>query len=132
MDIKIPLNPEEFEKAWVHIAEEIIKELMADPQIEAIKSKVRHSGHVELDDRNQFIEIVNRIKYEVIFKHFGEEGSESYEQFRKMWQQWQSMKGTARPQGENVFEENINHLLFGSTPDPDYFLRDFDLYKDTK
>ena len=30
-----------------------------------------------------------------------------------------------------LFEENINHLLFGSTPDPEQFLREFKLYDNT-
>lgn len=124
------LEPEEFEKEWVTVSETVIKELMANADIEKIKQKVRSQGHIGLDDRDQFINLVNKIKYDVIYKKFGEEGSEGYELFAKSWQRWHKLKGTTIPKPENMFEDNIHHLMFGSTPDPDNFLKDFDVNKD--
>ncbi len=121
---------EEFEKQWIQVAEDVVKELMANEDIEKIKQKVRTQGHVELEDRDQFINLVNKIKYDIIYKQFGEEGTKGYEDFSKAWQHWHKMKGTSLPRPENMFEDNIHHLLFGSTPDPDNFLKDFDVNKD--
>ena len=120
-------EPSEFEKEWIKIAEEIVRKLLENPTIQEIKKKVREQGHVTIEDRDQFIELVNKIKYECIYAKYGEAGSEQYKAFEEAWRNWQKEKGTARPQGQNMFEDNINHLLYGSTPDPDRFLKDFDI-----
>jgi hypothetical protein len=122
---------EEFEKQWVKVAEEVVQQLLANEQIEKIKPKVRAQGHVQFEDRDQFINLVNKIKYDIIHKQFGEEGTEGYAAFAKSWQRWHKLKGTSNPKPENMFEDNIHHLLFGSTPDPDNFLKDFDVNKDS-
>ena len=121
---------EEFEKEWVKIAEEVVRQLLANPEIEKIKQHVRQNGHIQFEDRDQFINLVNKIKYDVIFKQYGEEGSDGYNDFVKAWQHWHKLKATSMTKPENMFEDNIHHLLFGSTPDPDAFLKDFDVNKD--
>jgi len=120
-------DPATFEQQWITLAEEVVSQLLANPTIQAIKERVRSQGHVTIEDRDAFIQLVNKIKYDCIYAKFGEEGSDGYKQFAESWEHWQKMKGTARPQGQNMFEDNINHLLYGSTPDPDTFLQDFDL-----
>lgn len=124
-----PWDPLEFEQAWIKISEEVIKALMANPEIEKIKQKVRTQGHIEMDDREQFINLVNKIKYDGIYAKYGAEGTPEYDRFVKSWQHWQKLRGTSIPKPENMYEDNIHHLLYGSTPDPDNFLRDFDLHK---
>ena len=121
---------EEFAKEWVAAMEEVVNQLLANPDIEQIKQRVRAQGHVELDDREQFIELVNKIKYDVIFAKFGPEDSEGYAEFSKAWQHWHKLRATAMPKPQNMFEDNIHHLLFGSTPDPDAFLKDFNINSD--
>ncbi|MDQ3018768.1 MAG: hypothetical protein M3Q64_02770 [bacterium] len=123
-------DPAKFELEWVAVAEEVVERLLANPEIQEIKTKVRTEGHLNIEDRDKFIQLVNQIKYECIYEKYGKEDSEGYKSFVKKWQLWQKLKGTARPQGENMFEDNINHLLYGSTPDPDMFLKDFDLNQD--
>lgn len=120
---------EEFEKEWVAVAEEVVEQLLANSDIEKIKQNVRSKGHVGFEDRDQFINLVNKIKYDVIYKKFGEAGSEGYNTFQKSWQRWHKLRATVMPKPENMFEDNIHHLLFGSTPDPDAFLKDFDVNK---
>lgn len=120
-------DPAEFEKEWVKLNEEVINHLMANPEIESIKEKVRQQGHVALEDRDRFIVLVNKIKYDRIYEKYGEDGSEGYAQFLKAWQHWQKLKGHLREKPQNMYEDNISHLLYGSTPDPDRFLKDFDL-----
>lgn len=123
-------EPAEFEKEWISLAENVVRKLLENEDIQRIKQHVRSQGHVTIVDRDQFIQLVNKIKYECIYEKFGPEDSESYKRFVDAWQNWQKLKGRARPQGENMFEDNINHLLYGSTPDPDRFLQDFDLNQD--
>lgn len=130
MTQQAPWDVEEFEKEWIKIAEEVVNQLMSNPEIELIKQRIRAQGHVQLDDREQFITLVNKIKYDVIYKQFGDEGSEGYDVFQKSWQRWMKLKATSMPKPDNMYEDNIHHLLFGSTPDPDAFLKDFDVNKD--
>jgi hypothetical protein len=127
MTQEAPWDLEEFEKEWIKVAEEVVNLLMANSDIEKIKQGVRTKGHIGLEDRDQFINLVNQIKYEVIHKKFGEEGTDGYNSFVKAWQHWHKLRGTSMPKPENMFEDNIHHLLFGSTPDPDSFLKDFDV-----
>lgn len=128
---RIAHDPEQFEKIWIECNEGIIKEIMANADIEHIKQEVRSKGHVTDEHKDQFISKVNEIKNKHITNQFGEVGSEHYALFIKAWENWQRLKGKDRPKPENMFEENINHLLYGSTPDPDLFLRDFNIYTDT-
>lgn len=125
-----PWDVEEFEKEWTKISEEVINQLLANPEIEQIKQHVRAQGHIGMDDREQFIGLVNKIKYDVIYKQYGEEGTEGYDSFQKAWQRWHKLRATSMPKSENMFEDNIHHLMFGSTPDPDVFLKDFDVNRD--
>jgi hypothetical protein len=129
MSQEAPFDTEEFQKEWIVVAEEIVKELMAHPEIEKIKQKVRSQGHVAVEDRDQFINLVNEVKYDVIHKRYGEEDSDDYKHFVKAWQHWQKLQSSHSHKPENMFEDNIYHLLFGSTPDPDKFLQDFDVNK---
>lgn len=130
MTQEIPADLEEFEKEWIKIAEEVVKHLMSNPEIEKIKQHVRQNGHIQFEDRDQFINLVNKIKYEIIFEKYGKEDSDGYKEFSKLWQKWHRLRGTSMSKPENMFEDNIHHLLFGSTPDPDAFLKDFDVNKD--
>jgi hypothetical protein len=127
---EVAWDPELFEQEWIKINEEVIKSLMANSEIEKIKQKVRTQGHIALEDREEFINLVNKIKYDVIYAKYGQPDSKEFEQFEKSWQHWQKLRATSIPKPENMYEDNIHHLLFGSTPDPDNFLRDFDLRKE--
>lgn len=124
------LDAEEFERIWISCNEGIIKDIMADSDIEQIKQEVRNKGHVTDEHKDQFIRKVNEIKNKHINKQFGDLGTEDYTKFIRQWENWQRLRGKDRPKPENMFEDNINHLLYGSTPDPDLFLRDFNIYTD--
>jgi undecaprenyl pyrophosphate synthase len=126
----IAWDPVEFEKTWIACVEKIVTAIMADLDIQQIKVEVRSQRHVTAEHKDQFITKVNEIKNHYIEDVFGKPGSDTYKQFVHAWQHWLKLKGKNRPQGENMFEDNINHLLYGSTPDPDLFLRDFDIYTD--
>lgn len=128
----IAWDPEVFEKNWITTCEKIVKLIMEDKDIEEIKHEVRTVGHVTDEHKDKFITKVNEIKNHIIETSYGPSGSDTYLQFVHAWQHWQKLKGKNRPKSENMFEDNINHLLFGSTPDPDLFLRDFNIYTDIK
>lgn len=128
----ISWDPEEFEKIWMGCTEKMVAAIMADPDIQTIKEQVRTEGHVTDEHKQQFISKVNEIKNKHIEDQFGPEGSEGYLKFVHAWEHWLKLRGKDRPKSQNMFEENINHLLYGSTPDPDLFLRDFDIYTDIK
>lgn len=128
----IEWDPADFEKTWVACVEKIIHDIMADKEIQEIKDEVRSVGHVTAEHKNRFIIKVNEIKNKYIESQYGVPGSDTYTRFVRSWEHWQKLKGKDRPKPENMFEENINHLLYGSTPDPDLFLRDFNIYTDIK
>ncbi len=121
-------EPADFEKQWIEVNEEVVKQLLAHPTIQEIKERVRTEGSISGDDRNAFIALVNEIKYKCIYDKFGSEGSESYEEFQKAWKHWEKLRAHDK-KGENLYETNINHLLYGSTPNPEEFLQDFDINK---
>ncbi len=128
----IEWDPEEFEKSWVKCVEGIVEDIMANSDIQQIKEEVRTKGHIAPEHVDQFIVKVNEIKNSHVESQYGKEGSETYLKFVHSWQHWQKLRGKLRPKAANMYEDNINHLLFGSTPDPDMFLRDFDIYTDVK
>lgn len=126
----ISWEPEEFEKTWQDCCEKIVNDIMADSEIEQIKEEVRGIGHVSDEHKERFIVKVNEIKNKYITEQYGLPGSESYDRFVHAWQHWLKLKGKDRPKAANMFEENIGHLMYGSTPNPDLFLRDFNIYTD--
>jgi hypothetical protein len=123
-------DPEVFEKEWIEVSENVVNQLLADKEIQQIKIRVRDKGSISIEDREQFIDLVNKIKYDVIYKVYGDENSEGYLTFQKAWQHWMKLRATSMPKAANMFEENIYHLMYGSTPDPEAFLKDFDVNND--
>jgi len=121
-------NVDEFEKEWVFLAEEVIRRIFQDPDIQALKTQLRRAGRLTVAQRSKFITIVDKIKYDLIFKKYGPADSEGFKSFTRHWEKWLAHRGVSRNKPHNLFEENINHLLFGSTPDPEQFLREFKLY----
>lgn len=122
-------NVEEFEKEWIAIAEEVIRRIFSNPEIQNLKNAVRDKGSLTVQERSQFITTVDNIKYDLIFSKYGPADSEGFRSFTRYWEQWLKHRGVLRSKPQNLFEENINHLLFGSTPNPERFLREFKLYE---
>jgi hypothetical protein len=61
-------NVEEFEKEWIAISEEVIRRIFESEDIQRLKNKLRSEGHLTIEDRSDFINIVDKIKYDVIFR----------------------------------------------------------------
>ncbi len=132
MDSLDSVNLDEFEREWVGLAEEVVNQIFANPVIQKIKTEVRTKGGIDWDHKSQFIVIANKIKSDLIEQRYGQPGTDSYKEFTKRWEIWQRERGRNRAKPTNLFEENISHFLYGSTPDPELFLRDFDMNKDVK
>lgn len=117
----------DFEKQWVGLAEEIVKRIFANEQVQQIKQDLRKNGSLTWDQKSQFIIVADKIKSDLIREHYGDEDSQTYKNFLSSWQQWQRELGRKRDKATNLFEENINHFLYGSTPDPEEFLKEFNI-----
>ena len=123
-------DAESFEKDWVGLAEEVIRLAFENPEIQAIKKQVRGNAPISWELKNEFVTLFGQIKNKLISEKYGDPKSETYQNFVKQWQQWQSDRGSHWKKPKNVFEENIDHVIHGSTPVPEKFLRGFDLNKD--
>lgn len=120
---------DEFEKEWFGLAEEIVKRIFDNETIQQIKTDLRSKGALTWEQKSEFISIADQIKTDLIRERFGEENSESYRNFLGQWQNWQKERGRKRDRAANLYEENINHFLYGSTPDPEEFLKEFNINK---
>lgn len=121
---------DQFEREWVGLAEQVVNQIFADPTIQQIKTEVRTKGGVDWNQQSQFIVIADKIKSDLIEQRYGAPGTDSYKQFMGRWEIWQKERGRLRAKPANLFEENVSHFLYGSTPDPELFLRNFNLDSD--
>jgi hypothetical protein len=122
-----PLDVEQFEREWVDLAEEVVRRVFANERIQGIKNSLRLNGRLSWEEKNEFITIPDQIKNDLIGERYGADQSPTYKQFLSDWQEWQKERGRLRDKPANLFEENISHFLYGSTPDPEEFLREFNL-----
>ena len=116
---------EGFEKEWRVLGEEICQAVFKNPDIQQIKANFQQNGFLSLEEKSQFINICDRIKYELIYRKYGAEGTEGYKQFSNSWQAWFQAKGV-KSQKPNEQRTNVDHILYGSTPDPEQFLNGFE------
>ncbi len=121
------LDLDKFQQDWIELAQEIVKRVFANPEIVKIKNDLRVNGSLTWDQKSEFITITDRIKNDLIAERYGAEDSATYQNFLTNWQEWQKERGRRRDKAANLFEENINHFLYGSTPDPEEFLKEFDI-----
>jgi hypothetical protein len=116
-----------FEQEWVGLAEEIVNRVFANSDVQRIKEQLRKNGSLTWEEKSEFIVITDQIKNDLINERYGKEDSKTYQNFLINWQEWQKQRGRRRDKAANLFEENINHFLYGSTPDPEEFLKEFDI-----
>jgi len=78
-----------------------------------------------LEEKSEFINICDKTKYDIIYATYGDENSEGYRSFSESWKEWFQKKGVGST--ENRGQRNsVEHILFGSTPDPTQFLMHFE------
>jgi hypothetical protein len=93
--------------------------------VQTIKQSLRKNGYLTLTEKSEFINICDNTKYEVIYAKYGEDGTEGYKAFSKDWAQWFEEKGVGSEQNRGQ-RNSVEHILFGSTPDPVEFLLHFE------
>jgi hypothetical protein len=64
-------------------------------------------------------------KYAYIYEKYGKEDSEGYKNFSEQWKEWFQLKGvgSSKDRGQR---NSVEHIMFGSTPDPVQFLNHFE------
>lgn len=119
------MDIEQFEKEWTELGVEICQAIYIDPKIQKLKGALQKNGFLTLEQKSEFINVCDQTKYEIIYKKYGVEGSEGYKQFSGAWEEWFQRKGVGS--GMNRGQRNsVEHILFGSTPDPSPFLLNFE------
>ncbi len=118
-------NSEEFEKEWRALAQKICADVLAHPQIQELKAQLDTNGFLNLEQKSEFITAADKIKYDLIFEQYGSLDSDTYKQFRSFWQEWLKSKGVASMKVQSNTQSNVDHFLYGSTPDPEKFLKEF-------
>lgn len=115
----------EFEKEWTALGVEICHAIFKNPRTQELKTNLSKNGFLTLDEKSEFINISDKTKYEIIYSRYGQEGSESYLKFSEAWKQWFQEKGVSSSK-ERGQRNSVDHILFGSTPDPVEFLNKFE------
>lgn len=116
---------EEFDKAWTQLGREICQAVYTNSRIQEIKHSLQKNGFLSLDEKSEFINICDNTKYELIYKKYGDAKSEGYLEFSKAWEDWFQKKGVGSTQNRGQ-RNSVEHILFGSTPDPEQFLLHFE------
>lgn len=114
-----------FEKEWVELGQQICQAVYAKPEIQKSKENLAKNGFLTLEEKSRFIDVSDQTKYEIIYGKYGQPGSEGYKNFSKAWQQWFQAKGV-ESQKDRSQRSSVDHILFGSTPDPVEFLLHFE------
>ena len=86
---------------------------------------MQKNGFLTLEEKSDFINICDHTKYEVIYRTYGNEGSEGYKIFTEAWRNWFQSKGVESEKNRGQ-RSSVDHILFGSTPDPSKFLLHFE------
>ena len=120
-----------FEEQWIRLARQICRLVYANPRVSEMREKLNKQGFLSLDEKSEFILISDGIKNDVLTEEFGKPGEDRFEEFRQAWQEWFANKKSLREDGsDGLAEPVVNHILFGSTPDPETFLREYGSLKE--
>ena len=114
-----------FDAEWLKLAREICQAIYVNPETQKIKQSLQAHGFLTLEEKSQFINICDKTKYDIIYKTYGDEKSEGYKHFSQAWQDWFQAKGVGSAQNRGQ-RNSVEHILFGSTPDPVPFLLHFE------
>ncbi len=118
-------DKEVFEKMWTQLGKEICQAVYVQPKSQELKNILKKNGYLNSEQMSEFIDVCDAKKYECIYAKFGPEGSEGYKQFSDEWNQWFQLKGVSSTQARGQ-RNSVDHILFGSTPDPVQFLLHFE------
>ena len=115
----------QFDEEWLQLGREICQAVYIKPGIQKIKQALQKNGYLTMEEKSMFINICDTTKYELIYGKYGPESSDSYKQFSDNWQKWFQQKGVGSAQNRGQ-RNSVEHILFGSTPDPVQFLLHFE------
>lgn len=115
----------QFDQEWIRLGREVCQAIYTNPRVQEIKNSLYKNRFLTLKEKSDFINLCDQIKYELIFAKFGKEDTETYKLFSKQWQEWFREKGV-ESQRDSGQRRSVDHILFGSTPDPARFLLHFE------
>ena len=118
-------NPNIFEAEWRKLCVEISQTVYTQQETQKLKYILQTNGFLIDDEKSRFIEICDKYKYEVIEKKFGKHGTEGYKVFSKSGEEWFQKKGVESEHSKGQ-RDSVEHIMFGSTPDPEKFLLNFE------
>jgi|GEM_PF-820994 hypothetical protein len=116
---------DEFDKEWSDLGKEICQAIYTNPRTQEIKHAFQKNGFLTLEEKSEFINICDKIKYDIIYATYGDENSAGYKKFSDNWKEWFQQKGVGSSQNRGQ-RNSVEHILFGSTPDPAQFLLHFE------
>ena len=116
---------QKFDQSWLQLGRDICQAVYAKPVVQKIKQSLKENGFLTLSEKSEFINTCDHTKYDLIYAKYGQDGSDSYKAFSKEWAQWFEQKGVGSEQHRGQ-RNSVEHILFGSTPDPVEFLLHFE------
>lgn len=115
----------EFEKEWTDLGKKICQAVYVNSRSQELKHSLQKNGFMTLEEKSEFINICDKTKYDLIYQKYGSEDSEGYKKFSQAWKEWFQTKGV-ESQKDRGQRNSVEHILFGSTPDPIQFLLHFE------
>jgi hypothetical protein len=115
----------EFDRDWTELGKKICQSVYIKPRTQEIKNALQKNGFLTLEEKSEFIDICDKTKYDLIYEVYGAEGTEGYKKFSQAWADWFEEKGVSSSQNRGQ-RNSVDHILFGSTPDPIQFLLHFE------
>lgn len=115
----------DFENQWRILSIRISQTLYILPEIQRLKHSLQTNGFLTLEEKSKFINLCNQVKYQVIEEEYGKEGTEGYNKFNESWKAWFETKGVESEHSKGQ-RDSIEHIMFGSTPDPERFIMNFE------
>lgn len=116
------INSTEFEQKWFELAERICLRIYQQPEVKEMRKRFKAGERLTEEERSNFIAIANRVKYEVIYEEYGQQGTQEFEHFRQQWKYWFNHKEGTSDQLHGRRLTNAEHIVYSSTPDPEEFL----------
>lgn len=115
----------QFEQEWAKLGNTICQSIYADSRTQQLKSALQKKGFLDLGEKSEFLDICDSVKYKIIYEKYGPEGSEGYGKFLEAWASWFQNKGVSSTAVRSQ-RNSVDHIMFGSTPDPEEFLLNFE------
>ena len=119
------MDTSKFEKEWTELGVEICNAIYLNSRVLELRKSLKNNGCLTLDEKSDFINISDKTKYDIIYRKYGQEGSKGYKSFSEDWKQWFQEKGVSSSKARGQ-RNSVDHILFGSTPDPVEFLTSFE------